>query len=86
MNEGVKIKIFNRLLSLFQGTPLPSLNRIPACSLPLPPLVAQPDHTILVRVSNNNYNYYNNIIIPIILKGLIKKYPWGYSSEFVVEL
>ena len=75
MNEGVKIKIFNRLLSLFQGTPLPSLNRIPACSLPLPPLVAQLDHTILVRVSNN----YNNIIIPIILKGLIKKYPWGYS-------
>ena len=54
MREGDQDLKFNRLFSLLQGTPLPSLNRIPACSLPLPPLVAQPDHTILVRVSNSN--------------------------------
>ncbi|KAK2566456.1 Poly(ADP-ribose) glycohydrolase [Acropora cervicornis] len=31
------------------GTPLESLNRIPSCLQPLSPLVAQPDHTVLVR-------------------------------------
>lgn len=31
------------------GTPLGSLNRIPSCLQPLSPLVAQPDHTVLVR-------------------------------------
>ncbi|XP_068725085.1 poly(ADP-ribose) glycohydrolase-like isoform X1 [Montipora capricornis] len=33
------------------GTPLQSVNRIPDCSPPLPPLLAQPDHTVLVRPS-----------------------------------
>ena len=35
-----------------QGATLQSLNRIPTCSPTLPPLVAQPDHTVLVRVSD----------------------------------
>ncbi|KAL9978494.1 hypothetical protein ACROYT_G016017 [Oculina patagonica] len=35
------------------GSSLQSLNRIPSCSPPLPPIVAQPDHTVLVRPSQS---------------------------------
>lgn len=35
------------------GAPLSSLNIVPVCSLQLPPLVPQPDHTVLVRASLN---------------------------------
>lgn len=38
-------------LSHLQGCSLQSLNRIPSCSPPLPPLDPQPGHTVLVRVS-----------------------------------
>ena len=40
-----------------QGAPLSSLNIVPVCSLQLPPLVPQPDHTVLVRVSSSFLNF-----------------------------
>ncbi|KAJ7392132.1 hypothetical protein OS493_013504 [Desmophyllum pertusum] len=43
------IRITERFVS--GGSPLQSLNRTPACCPPLPPLVPQPDHTVLVRPS-----------------------------------
>ncbi|XP_031574946.1 poly(ADP-ribose) glycohydrolase-like [Actinia tenebrosa] len=35
------------------GVPLCMLNRTPGCCAPMPPLMPQPDHTVLIRVSKN---------------------------------
>ena len=43
-----------------QGAPLQSLNRISTCSPSLPPLAAQPDHTVLVRVSDNYFGFHKH--------------------------
>lgn len=50
--------LYCSVIDYLQGAPLQSLNRIPTCCPPLPPIVAQPDHTVLVRVSDNFLGYY----------------------------
>lgn len=51
LEEVPSIQTADRFVS--GGAPLQSLNRIPTCSPTLPPLAAQPDHTVLVRPSHS---------------------------------